>query len=154
MGEDQRSKDKSLNTQVISDSKTTEAALQDAIGKVQSFFGLDQEGATVKPSDSIKAVFGLLEQILEDSSKQRMETEQQEADQSKGFSTFMDQSEISLAQKNTARDNAVANLATSKDRRATTSEEIAEQEKLHDSHLKEGAQIQQMCNPKLSHEER
>jgi Arc/MetJ-type ribon-helix-helix transcriptional regulator len=167
----QRAADKAENAKQIKEAKEGQAALNDAIQVLESFYSgsaahaaenetVAEDNATTLDtpvyggSSSSGSVIEMMKQIADDFARQEAESTAAESQQASEYKTLMNASEVDVASKTTSRDFKKKQLADSKKQHSMVSGEFKNASEALDAALKQQEATKKQCDGNISFEER
>jgi len=167
----QRAADKAENAKQVKEAKEGQAALNNAIQVLESFYA----GAAAHASDnetvaedndtsldtevyggnsSSGSVLEMMKQIAEDFARQEAESTSAESQQAQEYKMLMNTSEVDVASKTTSRDFKKKQLADSKKKHSLVSGEYKNASAALEAALKQQEATKKQCDGNMSYEER
>lgn len=166
-----RAEDKAENAKQIKEAKEGQAALNNAIQVLESFYAgaaaHASENETVAEDNdtsldtevyggnsSSGSVVEMMQQIAEDFARQEAESTSSESQQAEEYKMLMNASEVDVASKTTSRDFKKKQLADSKKQHSLVSGEFKNASGGLDAALKQQEATKKQCDGNMSYEER
>lgn len=167
----QRAEDKAENAKQIKEAKEAQAALNQAIEVLESFYAgaathasdnenvADENETTLDTpvyggSTSSGSVIEMMKQVSDDFARQEAESTAAESQQSAEYKMLMNSNEVDVASKTTARDFKKKQLADNKKKHSLVSGEFKNASEALDAALKQQEATKKQCDGRLSFEER